>query len=140
MARSSQVARIGREMREQLSRTLSNVMLAAADSVESACPVRTGHLLSNFILSTGRPHSGVEGSPEAVSTAAQSAGRDKVRNYDVGRDGRIYFTNHVEYLKHLPPFVTEALMAAVRAAPRGSRSRARAALKGIARSSFRRGA
>lgn len=138
--RTSSPAVIGKEMREALSDTLKNVMLTAADAVEASCPIRTGHLLSNFILSTGRPHRGVEGSPESVSYAAQDAGRAKVLTYDVGKDGRIYFTNHVEYLKYQRPFVTQALMSAVAAAPRGSKQRARAALKAIARSSFRRGA
>jgi hypothetical protein len=115
-------------------------MLTAADAVEAACPIRTGHLLSNFILSTGSPHSGVEGSPEAVSYAAQDAGRQEVLSYDVGRDGRIYLTNHVDYLKYQRPFVTQALMSGVAAAPRGMKTRAKAALRAIARTSFRRGA
>lgn len=138
--RTGQVAKIGNEMRAALSETLKNVMLTAADAVEAACPIRTGHLLSNFILSTGRPHVGVEGSPEGVTYAAQDAGRAKVLSYDVGRDGRIYFTNHVEYLRYQKPFVTQAIMSAVSSAPRGMRTRARAALKGMAKASFRRGA
>lgn len=138
--RTSSPAVIGREMRAQLSATLRDVMLTAADAIEANCPIRTGHLLSNFILATGSPHSGVEGSPEAVSYAAQDAGRDKVSEYDVGRDGRIYLTNHVEYLRHQRPFVTEALMSGVQAAPRNQRRRARAVLKAMAKASFRRGA
>lgn len=115
-------------------------MLTAADAVEANCPIRTGHLLSNFILAVKRPHVGVEGSPESVSYAAQDAGREAVLEYDVGRDGRIYLTNHVEYLRYQAPFVTEALMGAVAAAPRGMKTRARAALKAIARTSFKKGA
>lgn len=137
---SRTVEGIGASMRAALSEVVSNVMLSAADAVEAACPVRTGHLLSNFILSTGSPHQGVEGSPESVSYSAQDAGREKVLNYDVGRDGKIFYTNHVEYLQHLPPFVTEALMAGVAAAPRGLKGRARKALKAMARTSFKRGA
>lgn len=138
--RTSSPAVIGREMRAALSSTLREVMLTAADAVEAACPIRTGHLLSNFILSTGSPHSGVVGSPESVSYAAQDAGRAKVLDYDVGRDGKIYLTNHVDYLQYQRPFVTEALMSGVQAAPRGMKKRARAMLKGMAKSSFRRGA
>jgi hypothetical protein len=115
-------------------------MLTAADAVEAVCPIRTGHLLSNFILSTGAPFSGVAGSPENVSYAAQDAGRAKVLAYDIGRDGRIYLTNHVEYLRYQSPFVTTALMSGVAAAPRGMKTRARAALKSMAKASFRRGA
>lgn len=138
--RTSSPAVIGREMRQALSGVLSTVMLTAADAVEANCPIRTGHLLSNFILSTKSPHRGVEGSPENVSYAAQDAGRAKVLEYDVGRDGKIYLTNHVEYLRYQAPFVTQSLLSAVAAAPRGMQGRARAALKGIAKSSFRRGA
>lgn len=137
--RTSSPAVIGREARAALSKTVSDVMLTAADAVEATCPIRTGHLLSNFILATGSPHSGVEGSPESVTYAAQDAGRAKVLAYDVGRDGRIYFTNHVEYLKHLPPFVTQAMMSAVSAAPHGSQGRARSMLKSMAKSAFRGG-
>lgn len=138
--RTGQVAKIGREMRAALSKTLSDVMLSAADAVEAASPIRTGHLVSNFILSTGSPHQGVVGSPENVDYSAQDAGRIKVLEYDVGRDGKIFMTNAVEYLKYLPPFVTQALMSAVSAAPHGMKTRARSALKAIAKASFRKGA
>lgn len=139
MARSPQVAKIGREMRAALSRTLSDVMLAAADAVENASPVQTGHLRSNFVLTTGAPYSGVDGSPDQVSTTAQEAGKARIRAYDVGRDGRIHLTNNVEYLDYLPGFVTGALMTAVRAAPRGMRRRAAAALKAMSISARRQG-
>lgn len=138
--RTSSPAVIGREMRAALSATLRDVMLTAADAVEAACPIRTGHLLSNFILATGSPHQGVEGSPDAVSYAAQDAGREKVLAYDVGRDGKIYLTNHVDYLQYQRPFVTQALMSGAAAAPRDMKQRSRQALRAMAKSSFRRGA
>jgi hypothetical protein len=137
--RGGGAAQIGREAREKLSAMMRDVMLNAADAVEAVCPIRTGHLLSNFILSTRSPYSGVAGSPEAVSYAAQDAGREKVLRYDVGRDGRIYLTNHVEYLKLLPPFVSEAMQTAVRFVPRGQKTRVRSALKAMARSAIRGG-
>jgi len=140
MARSAPVAKIGRELREKLSRALSDVMLSGADAVEADSPIQTGHLLSNFILSTGRPHVGVVGSPEQVDYSAQDAGRIRVLEYDVARDGKIYFTNHVEYLKYLPPFITQALMKALQSAPHGMKTRARSMLKSLARTAFRRGA
>jgi hypothetical protein len=127
--RTSSPAAIGREMRAALSATLRDVMLTAADAVEAGCPIRTGHLLSNFILSTGSPHQGVEGSPEAVTYAAQDAGRAKVLSYDVGRDGKIYITNHVDYLRYQRPFVAEALAAGAQAAPAHQRASARAMVK-----------
>ena len=138
--RDPQTAKIGREMREALSTMLSDVMLAAAESVEAACPVQTGHLVSNFILSTGSPYSGVDGSPDAVSYDAQNRGKDKIAKYDVGRDGRIHLTNNVPYLAQQPPFVTEALMAGVAAAPRGRKTQVRRALKSMAKAALRRGA
>lgn len=138
--RAGQVAKIGGEMRAALSATLSTVMLTAADAVEANCPIDTAHLLSNFILAVGTPHRGVVGSPESVSYAAQDAGRERVLAYDVGRDGKIFLTNHVEYLKYQKPFVTRSIMSAVAAAPREARKRVRAMLKGMARAAFRVGA
>jgi hypothetical protein len=127
--RTSSPAVIGREMRAALSATLRDVMLTAADAVEAGCPIRTGHLLSNFILSTGSPHTGVEGSPESVSYGAQDAGRAKVLAYDVGRDGKIYLTNHVDYLRYQRPFVAEALAMGAAAAPPAQRAAAKSMVK-----------
>ncbi len=118
---------------------MSEVMLNAADAVEASSPVQTGHMLSNFILSTGSPHSGVDGSPEAVSYAAQDAGRAKILRYDVGRDGRIYLVNHVEYLKYQRPFLSEAMQRAVSLVPHGQKTRVRKALKAMARAAIRGG-
>lgn len=138
--RTSSPAVIGREMRAALSQMLKDVLLTAADSVEAVCPVDTGHLLSNFVFSTGKPFTGIAGSRDSVSHAEQDAGREKILAYDVGRDGKIYYTNNVEYLKYQTPFVTEALMTGVAAAPHGHKTRARKALKAMARASFKAGA
>lgn len=138
--RTSSPAAIGREMRAALSETMKNVMLTAGDAVEAASPIQTGHLLSNFIFSTGRPFTGIAGSRDAVSYIEQDAGRERILAYDVGRDGKIYYTNNVEYLKYQTPFVTEALMRGVSAAPHGYKTRARKALKAMARASFKAGA
>lgn len=127
-------------MRERLSAKLADVMLTAADAVEAASPVKTGHLVSNFILSLRSPFTGVAGSPEAVDYSAQDAGREAVLKYDVGRDGRIYLRNNVEYLKYLPPFVTQALQAGVAAMPHGRKTATRKMLKGMARAMFKKGA
>lgn len=138
--RTSSPAVIGREMRAALSDMLKNVMLTAGDAVEAGCPIQTGHLISNFIFSTGKPFTGIEGSRESVSYSEQDAGRERILAYDVGRDGKIYYTNNVEYLKYQTPFVTSALMTGVAAAPRGHKTRARKALKAMARASFKKGA
>jgi hypothetical protein len=139
--RGDQVAKIGKEMREALSGTMRDVMLAAAASVEAQSPVDTGHMQSNFVLSTGRPYGGVDGSRESVSRAAQDAGRAKMAKYDIGRDGpRVFLTNNVHYFKYHQGFFTEALMAGVQSAPRGMKLRSRKLLKSVARSALRRGA
>ncbi len=138
--RTDSPAAIGREIRAQLSETLASVMLTAADAVEANTPIQTGHLVSNWILSTGRPYQGVAGSRESVSYGAQDVGREKVLAYDVGRDGRIYLGNNVPYLTHVAGFVTESLMSAVAAAPRSQRAQARKMLKSMARSALKRGA
>lgn len=138
--RSGAVAAIGQDMRAAISDTLKEVMLTAADALEANSPIDTGHLVSNWILSVGRPFTGVAGSRQSVTYAAQDAGREKVLAYDVGRDGRIYISNNVPYLQYQRPFVTESLMAGAAAAPRGMKTRVRKMLKNIARSSFRKGA
>lgn len=140
MARSSQVAKIGRECRAELSKMLSEVMLVAAESCEANCPVKTGHLVSNFVLTTGAPFNAIAGSPESVSYAEQQAGKAKIAAFDVGRDGKIFLRNNVDYLHFLPGFVTESLQAGVRVAPRGSKGRVRKLLKSMARVSFKQGA
>ena len=139
MARSAQSARIGRSLREKLSKQLADVMLTAADACEAHCPISTGHLVSNFILTVRTPFTGVDGSPEAVSYAAQDAGREAVLAYDVGKDGKIYLRNNVEYLKYQPPFLTEALQAGVAAMPHGRKTATRKMLKQMARDIFKKG-
>lgn len=139
MALSPQAARIGRDLRAKLSKQLADVMLTAADAAEAHCPIKTGHLVSNFILTVRAPFTGVAGSPDAVDYSAQDAGREAVLTYDVGRDGKIYLRNNVEYLKYLPPFLTEALMAGVAAMPHGRKTATRKMLKQMARDVFKKG-
>jgi len=135
-------------MRAELSKLLSGVMTAAANAVTDATPIDTGHAESNWILSTGSPHSGVEGSREAVSYAGQVHGLEKMDKYDVGRDGRIFLTNNVSYLPDLdkgsspqaePGFVARAILSASSTAPRGKRARVRKALRAMGKSALRQG-
>lgn len=148
MARDPQVAKIGREMRAKLSSMLSDVMIAAADSVTRATPVDTGHAMSNWVLSVGAPYGSVDGSREAVSFNAQSAGIERIQRYDVGRDGKIYLRNNVFYLQYLDKghspqapagFVTLALQQGARLAPRGRRTQTRSMLKAMAKQAYRKG-
>lgn len=148
MPRDPQTAKIGRAMREKLSQMLSDVMIAAADSVTRATPVDTGHAMSNWILSTGAPYAAVAGSRESVSFSEQAAGIAKVQRYDIGRDGKIYLRNNVHYLQYLDRghsqqaprgFVTIALQQGVRLAPHGSKGRVRTLLRAMAKQAYRKG-
>src|SRR3954471_3117190 len=92
---------IGKQLREDLSKICRDVMLTAADAVTNSTPVDTTHAANNWVLSTGRPYLGVDGSREAPSHAMQDAGIEKIQNYDVGRDGKIHLRNNVFYLEFL---------------------------------------
>lgn len=140
-------ASIGRELRADLSKTISKVMLLAESNLREATPVDTTLAASSWILSTGRPSTEIGGSHEAPSTAAQDAGIAALQHYDVGRDGRIYLTNNVEYLQHLDDgsspqaeagFVARAFAAAASGAPYGRKGAVRKMLAGMARHAFLR--
>lgn len=140
-------ASVGRALRSELSKTIRDVMLLAADNVTNATPVDTTNAANNWILTLGRPFAGVDGSRENPSHEAQDAGIRRLQNYDVGRDGKIYLTNNVLYLEFLnrgwsqqadPGFIEIAIMAAIRRAPRGRKQAARRMLRGIARAASRR--
>jgi len=149
------VAAVGRDMRKALSETLAGVMTAAAEAVTDATPVDTGHAQSNWILSTGAPYTGVDGSRENVSEAAQVHGLEKMANYDVGRDGRIYLVNNVPYMRTEgdrlgledgsspqqpePGWITKALLTASSKAPKGRRAVVRKALRAMGKSALRGG-
>lgn len=146
--KSGQVARIGREIRAQMSAMLAGVMVQAAEAVTDATPIDTGHAQSNWILSTGAPYTGVDGSRESVSEAAQVYGLEKMARYDLGRDGKIFLVNNVPYLPDLdkgsspqaePGFVARAILSASKAAPRGQRARVRSALRAMGKAALRGG-
>ncbi len=138
-------ASIGREIRADLSKTISQALILAADNVTNATPVDTTNAANNWILSTGSPFTGVDGSRESPSHSAQDAGIAKIRNYDVGRDGKIFLRNNVLYLQFLddgwsqqapPGFVAIAFAAASRIARGGRRAAVRKLLKGMARHAY----
>lgn len=142
------VSKIGRELRADLSKTLRDVMLLAADNVTNATPVDTTNAANNWILSTGTPYNGVDGSRVNPSNQAQTAGIAKILDYDVGRDGPIYLRNNVLYLQYLDQgwsqqadagFVAAAFQAAARRAPRGTKTRVRKMLRGMARGAYQKG-
>lgn len=140
-------ASIGREARAALSKMLRDVMLTAADAVTNSTPVDTTHAATNWILSVGRPFTGIDGSREAPSRVKQDEGIRAVQRYDVGRDGKIYLRNNVLYLEFLdrgwsqqapPGFVAAAIMTALRRAPRGRKQSVQKMLRGIAKSAYRK--
>jgi hypothetical protein len=142
MARASV---IGAEIRARISSVVSETMLRARVAVAEATPVDTHHAESNWVLSTGAPYTGVDGSREAVSYAAQEAGDEAMKRYDVGRDGAVYLRNNVPYVKYLDEgwsqqapagFVADAIRGAGDAAPHGSRGAVRKMLRGMARAAI----
>lgn len=140
-----QSRKIGQQIREDISRTLRDVMLLAADNVTNATPVDTQHAANNWVLSVGSPYMGIDGSRDAPSSAAQEAGITKINHYDVGRDGPIFLRNNVLYLQFLDKgwsqqapagFVATALMAAARRAPYGRKQSARKVLRAMSRAAY----
>lgn len=141
-------AQIGRAIREDISNTLKQVMLLAADNVANSTPVDTGHATTNWILSTGTPYNGIAGSREAVSFAEREAGIAALQDYDVVRDGPIYLRNNVLYIQYLdkgssqqadPGFVGAALQSATRRAPHGRKTAVRKMLRNMTRDAYRKG-
>lgn len=144
----SSAAQIGREIREHLSAVLRDVMLGAADAVTAATPVDTGNAQNNWILSTGSPHAGVDGSRLSPSSAMQEQGIAKIQRYDVGRDGPIYLRNNVLYVQYLDQgrssqapagFVARAFLSATSQAPFGRKQAARKMLRRMGRAAYLRG-
>lgn len=150
MARRGQnAAAIGREIRAELSRTIAETMTRAVMNLRETTPVDTGHARSNWVLSVGRPYTGVDGSRLAVSMAASDAGLALMARYDVGKNPRVFLRNNVEYITYLdegwspqapPNFVAMAINDAANGVQRGRRGQVRKMLKGLARAAIvRRG-
>jgi hypothetical protein len=145
---SAKAKRIGDEIRQAISKTLRDVMLLAEQNVSTSTPVDTGHAMSNWILSVGSPHSGVDGSRADVSFTAQARGRARVQTFDVGRDKRIYLRNNVPYVQYLDRgssqqapagFVARAMAAALRKAPYGRKGAVRKMLRAMAKTAYKKG-
>lgn len=138
---------IGRALRANLSETISVAMIRARMAVSDATPVKTHHAESNWVLSVGSPYNGVDGSPYAVSYAAQQEGDQRIKRYDVGRDGKIYLRDNVIYMQFLnkgsspqaePGFVAEAFQRGADGVPYGRRGAARKLLRNMSRSAYLR--
>lgn len=143
----SKAAAIGRAIREDISKTIRDVILLAADNLANATPVDTAHASTNWIITLRRPYEGVAGSREAVDVLEQERGIKLIQDYDVGRDGPIYLRNNVEYLKFLDAgwsqqaeagFVGACFQAAARRAPRGRKTAVRRMLRGMSKAAYRK--
>lgn len=140
-------SKIGREIREHLSKVTRDVMEVATQNLINATPVATEHAMSNWVPSVGAPFTGIDGSPKAVSFAAQDAGIARLKTYDAGKDGPIYIRNNVLYLQYLDRgsspqasagWVSRALLGAVNRAPGQRRAAVSRVLRNMARSAFLR--
>lgn len=140
---------IGREIRAALSKVIGEAMIRACDAVAAATPVDTHHAETNWVLSVGAPYTLEDGTRQNVSDAAQQAGYEAMRNYDLGRDGAAYLRNNVAYVKYLDEgwssqapagYVGEAIESAVAGTPYGRRGSVRKMLRAMSRASIvRRG-
>lgn len=139
---------IGEALYAKCAEITRNTMLLARKNVTNATPVVTGHMQSNWVLSIGRPFTGVDGSRAAVSRAAQENGDDQVANYsakDARAGKKIYLRNNVFYAPyvdaHYNNFVLRALTGSgsTQFAPAGTKAAARATLRNVALSAFKRG-
>lgn len=143
-----QSAKIGRQIRADLSRVLSQTMLAVVDNLISTTPVDTGHARNNWVLTTRQPYTSEDGSRVAPSDAAQRAGIAKIQNYDIGRDGPIYLRDNVRYMQFLDAgsssqapagFVGACFRDAANGVRRGFKVRVKKLLRGMAKSAYRKG-
>jgi hypothetical protein len=141
-------ASIGKELRADISKTLRDVMLLAADNVRNSTPVDTTHAANNWILTTGRPYGGIDGSRESPSHSAQDDGIADLMDYDVGRDGPIHLRNNVLYVQFLDQghsqqadagFVALAFQAATRRAPHGRKGSVRKMLRNMSKRAYAKG-
>lgn len=140
------MSKIGRELSDFLSRTMSRAMILACQNVTNSTPVDTEHAASNWVLSIGSRFNNVVGSRESVSWAEHEAGIERVRNYDIRRDGpRIYLGNNVLYLQYLDAgwsqqaeagFVARAIESAASGAPVEKRNAVHHMLHNMAHSAY----
>lgn len=94
-----------RALREAIDKEIGDitrsVVLTTLQELLDTSPVDTGWFRANWIPSIGSGVTGAEGSREAVSTAAQIAGRSAVLRYRKPSQGPITMANHVPYGVHL---------------------------------------
>lgn len=140
-------ASIGRAIRADISKTVGEALVIACVELAASTPVDTTNAANNWILSTGSPFVGVDGSRENPSHAAQDAGIQRMRRYDVGRDGKVFLGNQVFYLQFLddgwsqqapPGFVAMVLAGASRRASTERRSAVQRMLHGMSHHAYLR--
>lgn len=152
---SPKAQRVGDAARAKLANAMGLTMVMAIDRLSNATPVDTSHASTNWIGSVGKPWTGVAGSRESPTRAAQLAGRERVRAYsaaDIKAGRQIYIRNNVFYLKWLnrghskqapARFVELALQGkgsnAMRHMPKGTRRATRKMLAKMSRTAYKRG-
>ncbi len=139
---------IGREIRSDISKTIGRAMILLTEDLRNATPVDTTNAASNWIPTTGAAFEGVDGSREEPSHAAQDAGIEKLRSYDVVRDGKVFIKNNVLYLQYLdagwsqhapPGFVAMVFNGAAQRATGTRGAAVKKMIRGMARHAFLKG-
>jgi hypothetical protein len=93
----SQIREIMKSLRDATARSSRRLALRSLELVSQQTPIDTGHAQSNWVLSVGAPYTQIDGSKDAVSTAAQQAGISRIKRYRIG-EGAIWLTNNVPYI------------------------------------------
>jgi len=140
-------AAIGREIRADLSKTIADSMITGTLAVIAATPVDTENASNNWMLTAGSPYEGVDGSRESPSSSVRDSLIEKMRDYDLVRDGTVYLRNNVFYLQFLddgwsqqapPGFVALAFASGARRAAMGRRASVHKMMTNMSRHAYLR--
>jgi hypothetical protein len=86
-----------RKLRGATSASVRRLVRHTTARLIDATPVDTGHARANWVPSVGSPYTGIDGSKESVSTAAQTAGLARLASYRL-EQGQVFLSNNVPYL------------------------------------------
>lgn len=85
---------------QTIARVVKRTAFACNNELKRATPVDTGWARANWVPSVGSPVNTTNGSREAVSAAAQSAGEARLLVYRTNQ-GDVWITNNVPYIQKL---------------------------------------
>lgn len=68
--------------------------------IKDLTPVDTGHAMSNWIPTIGKPNEKIIGSKQDVSEVEYKKSMDELNGYELNK-GNLYLTNNVEYIELL---------------------------------------